>query len=531
MLHFACLAFALSLSSSSPRNTAVHINDVHHAHPSSNSNVNSQLMDPIINHPAISKLNLQSHPRRKLQDRHKELFLQKQQPDDIPGEDRNHHVSLFNKLSIVACQTGVVPRKELLETYAAALLIHTKFSPRIRRYADVAAGHGLLSWFLLVLDHEYDAMDGKSSNSTSSSSSSRSSSSAICIDRRMPRSADIIAKAMLEEYPYLKDKWCYVEADLNSIETHPSTLLVSVHACGSLSDKIIEMAIDGQAPIALVPCCHTIKEKKGYQPHPLTQMNATEVESLVERLMAENEHKTLGDIVDQIRCMTLEKAAYDIEKNRLPELFTKRNRLILAEKRRVAPTPTSSSPSREGTSTGNRTKNNVVGAGKQMPQIKLPIGDDERSRIICQEASGRKQSSARLIASIPRHFNPTYDVSIWLPDNQALTSARFVALEVLANHCCGKIQMEFLQALEEQEPMRILTTEIVYCTISRMGDPHVDAKSTGDTSQTYRFQYSNKLSLGEVPGRPPEPLDKKLTKAIHEELRQLLPAELGLSVR
>mmetsp|Transcript_25554 Transcript_25554/g.60432 ORF Transcript_25554/g.60432 Transcript_25554/m.60432 type:complete len:458 (-) Transcript_25554:1441-2814(-) len=301
------------------------------------------LMDPIINHPAVSELGLDKGPRRKLKVKHMKFFQQQQQQrqadiDDVGIEDfqrfshdHGHVKSRMNELGLMACRTGVVPRKEFLETFAAAVYINEKF-PHITRFADVAAGHGLLSWFLLVLSDDIGA--DRPPRTKKKKKQKKKKPTAICIDRRMPGSAEKIADVMLEMYPHLKSRWCYVEADLAAIETHPTTLLVSVHACGPLSDKIIEMAIDGNAPLALVPCCHTIKVKKGYCPHPLINMDVSDVESVARTLMKDNNDVTLGDVVDQVRHDTLLKAGYDVEECMLPELFTKQNRLMLGEKQK-----------------------------------------------------------------------------------------------------------------------------------------------------------------------------------------------------
>mmetsp|Transcript_82502 Transcript_82502/g.123812 ORF Transcript_82502/g.123812 Transcript_82502/m.123812 type:complete len:489 (+) Transcript_82502:145-1611(+) len=471
---------------------------------SSHTMLSPELMGPIVNHPAVAALELDIRPRRKLKERHMKLFPELQDDNDEDGHDivdKNdfYYTQMLNKLGLMACRTGVVPRKELLETFAAATYIDAKF-PQIRRVADVAAGHGLLSWFLLALDP---------------------TRSAICIDRRMPPSADIIANSMLELYPNLESKWCYVEADLASIESHPSTLIASVHACGGLSDKLIEMAIDGKAPIAVVPCCHSVKEKKGYQPHPLTKMKAEEVESLVERILLEDQDASLGDIVDQVRCTTLETAGYDVEEAKLPELFTKRNRLILGQ---MGSTSTRELLPKEP---HFNKRPAVISPGKQMPSITLPLADDKMSRAACKAASGRRQASARLVATIPRHFSPTYDVSVWLPDNETLSPARLHALQVLGNDCCDYVQGEF----EKMDPSTTTTIDDdpVRCTVSILREPHFDTV-TGNVSQTYQMRYANKASLGETGGTP-QPLSKKLTKAIQKELQRRLPLELGLTVR
>ena len=44
--------------------------------------------------------------------------------------------------------------EQLLETYATAVQIHATLP--FRRVADLAAGHGLLSWILLLLDRDGD---------------------------------------------------------------------------------------------------------------------------------------------------------------------------------------------------------------------------------------------------------------------------------------------------------------------------------------------------------------------------------------
>jgi hypothetical protein len=477
---------------------------------SSHAPLSPKLMDPIVNHPAVSALGMDSRPRRKLKQRHMELFQQQQQQQqqqqpentrrsDAEDNDNNnsrYYTRMLNELGLMACRTGVVPRKELLETFAAATYIDAKF-PQIRRVADVAAGHGLLSWFLLALDP---------------------TRSAICIDRRMPPSADAIADAMLELYPDLESKWCYVEADLSSIESHPSTLLASVHACGSLSDKLIEMAIDGKSPVAVVPCCHSVKEKKGYQPHPLMQLNALEVEAMAERIMMEDKDTTLGDVVDQVRCNTLDKAGYNVEEVMLPELFTKRNRLILGEMMMG-----SLSDDNPLHATRKSKKQVVINPVKKMPAITLPLADDGASRAACEAASGRRQASARLVATIPRHFYSTYDISVWLPDNKPLSPARFQALQVLGNDCCQCIQKNF----NEENPSTT-TDDAVQCTIVILLE-HVD-KNTGNMSHTYQMKYANQASLG-VRDHTPKPLSKELAKAIHEELCRRMPLELGLTVR
>lgn len=158
-------------------------------------------------------------------------FLQPRHQADFVSDNN----LLFKEFARKVCLTSSVPRKELFETWATALFVHDHF-PSSSRVADLACGHGLLSWTFLLLDKDRTA---------------------ICIDKRMPGSAEKVANVMLQQWPQLASRWDYVEGKLDAIEPCSSTLLCGIHACGPLSDQIISLAIQANAPLALVPCCHT----------------------------------------------------------------------------------------------------------------------------------------------------------------------------------------------------------------------------------------------------------------------------------
>eukprot|EP00545_Synedropsis_sp_CCMP1620_P002493 CAMPEP_0119030348 /NCGR_PEP_ID=MMETSP1176-20130426/40986_1 /TAXON_ID=265551 /ORGANISM="Synedropsis recta cf, Strain CCMP1620" /LENGTH=502 /DNA_ID=CAMNT_0006986717 /DNA_START=142 /DNA_END=1650 /DNA_ORIENTATION=- len=458
------------------------------------------LMDPIIDHPAISELCVKLRPRSRLKEHHKHLFL------DRKHSHNNSSASLlFDELALVACSTGVVCRKELLETYAAATFIHAKF-PHMKRMADLAAGHGLLSWFLLAMDH-YEMNDDDDTNDSSSSSSSTRSSSkeprtVVCVDRRMPSSADAIATAMIHRFPALEQRWSYVESDLSAVVPHPSCVLTSVHACGTLSDFLVDMAIRTGASLAIVPCCHTVKEQMGYRPHVLSGMDAEEVAILVEERKKKQEnakHEAVADVVDEVRCRTLRNAGYDVEEVMLPEEFTARNRVILGER------PTRADGVVEAKSQQFFQRQGKVAT--MPPLIRIPLADDHESIAYCHAVSGRVRAATKSPAQTPTYFS--LHMSIWVAgeeDSSGKPVATVQALQAFVDQFCGENEKEEIQ-----------------CTVEIFGEVDVQS-TTGRLSQLYRFQYS----------KPEDSADRSragvwriAAKRIHRGLRESIVDKFG----
>ena len=464
---------------------------------------------PIINHPAVEALQINIRPRGKLKARHKHLFLnhkltmqqQQQQQNQYSKKNSNkeaqtsidNNLVLLDELAIVLCNTGVVPRKELFETYAAACRIHAKF-PDMRRMADLAAGHGLLSWFLLALDLDWkevlkeelmeqevlkdlgeeEAKRNNDENYKQQSNKRHRPRTVICVDRRIPPSADVIAAALIERFPQLESRWCYVQADLTAIVPHRSCLLTSVHACGTLTDYLIELAIGnhddicrttdnssaadgnmeeygggGSAPLAVVPCCHTVQSRKGYRPHHLSGMGTEEVVALIEEQVTNtalfqsqinmqeiqqqqqtSKNKMMADVVDEVRCRTLMNAGYSVEVAMLPELFTARNRLLLGAVTSESSSKSSTEEVMSATGTmglkrledrdffqrkaPDRGGSTVTSSDDNDCRIRIPLKDDEESIVHCRSISGRELANKRFIQQIPNHFTSSIVMSMWL---------------------------------------------------------------------------------------------------------------------
>ena len=88
--------------------------------------------------------------RTKLRPRHAAAF-------------ERHPPGLFRDVALVVCQLGLLPRKELYECWQVAVRVDAHF-PEARCVADLAAGHGLLAWLLLLLHAHHavcdDTVDG-----------------------------------------------------------------------------------------------------------------------------------------------------------------------------------------------------------------------------------------------------------------------------------------------------------------------------------------------------------------------------------
>jgi hypothetical protein len=196
--------------------------------------------------------------------------------------------TLFHRIAREVCDSGCLPRKELFEAWEVARRTRRRF--RGGRVIDLACGHGLLSQILLLLDD--------------------SSPSAVAVDARLPKSAGQLNDRFARAWPRLAGRVELVQAPISSIAAGPSDLIVSCHACGSLTDAVLSQAIAAGARVAVLPCCH---EKLG------------------------NDQGGLGGWLDPALAIDVTRAArlrghgYSVHTQSIPAAITPKNRLLLAE--------------------------------------------------------------------------------------------------------------------------------------------------------------------------------------------------------
>lgn len=196
--------------------------------------------------------------------------------------------TLFDRVARTVCRAGCLPRKELYESWEVARRVRRRF--RGGRIVDLACGHGLLAYLLLLLDD--------------------TSPAAIGVDRRLPGSAPRLAEALEESWPRLRGRVTLLQADLESVPLDRNDLIVSAHACGGLTDLVLERAVAAAARVALLPCCHD-----------LDRGDTGDLQGWLDGPTA----------MDVMRAVRLKAAGYRVTTGQIPGDITPKNRLLLAE--------------------------------------------------------------------------------------------------------------------------------------------------------------------------------------------------------
>jgi hypothetical protein len=201
--------------------------------------------------------------------------------------DRFRDETLFHRIARAVCQTGCLPRKELYEAWEVARRVRRLF--RGGRVVDLGAGHGLLAHIMLVLDD--------------------SSSAATIVDRVLPPSSAAVHASMVQAWPRLGGRIEFVSGAFEAVALRATDIVVSSHACGSLTDRVLELAVEARARVAVLPCCH--------------HFASDEVRALSGWLD--------GSLaIDVARAMRLEQRGYRIWTQSIRADVTPKNRLLLA---------------------------------------------------------------------------------------------------------------------------------------------------------------------------------------------------------
>ena len=464
--------------------------------------------------------------RKKLGKRHLSLFDRRGSAsigDSAAGLDH-----LFDQFAQAVCYAGVVARKEIFETWASALYIHSSFFgneatmidrdiPRINRVADVAAGHGLLAWALLLLDDEHRRRCGNDDEH-----SHRAPLTAFCLDVKMPQSAEIVHSSMLRRWAHLDSQFHYVEGRLEQLAPHPSCLLASVHGCGILSDILVSAAAEHGVPMAIVPCCHSRKSV-------VLDVASPFAKDLYYDIINTNGSVTdLSERLDEARMTALMNSGHEVKEIFLPKvsnikthrifdpkqlrlsyllmlhlntkIFTEKNRLIVS----LPPGTQQPKPSLPDPVVNRLHQPLDVARKGRMPSLDQPIlpklrflkgfcvpcKDDEVSRLIVSDLAGRVAANHRKEVMHNRYHTkyPHLDLSLWLPEEDVGISE-----DAISHIVESKNKVE--------------------CTVAKVGPVYVSR--SGRSAQTFRIQYAPSDDTGM--------LSFDDARRMHEELYATIP--------
>lgn len=194
--------------------------------------------------------------------------------------------TLFDRIARALCEADCLPRKELYESWEMARRARRRF--RGGRVVDLACGHGLVAYLMLLLDD--------------------TSETALAVDARIPDSAAKIANIMTTEWPRLAGRVRLEQGPIGNVELGADDVVISTHACGALTDEVLAKAVAAKARVAVLPCCH---EK--------ATCDRGGVDGWIDAPLA----------IDVTRAARLRNNGYAVHTQLIPETITPKNRLLL----------------------------------------------------------------------------------------------------------------------------------------------------------------------------------------------------------
>jgi hypothetical protein len=199
--------------------------------------------------------------------------------------------SLQDRLVRELGRQQVLPVKEILESF--------EFFQRARKYvraksmANLCCGHGLTGILFALFERSVERV--------------------MLVDQReLPSYAQVLDCA-IRVGPWVEDKVQFKILKMKNTAEHiePCASIIATHACGSLSDRCIDCALQVQGAIALMPCCYP------------SRMCAAPAAI----------HLAFGSELafDIDRTYRLEAAGYSVRWDAIPKEITPMNRVLLGK--------------------------------------------------------------------------------------------------------------------------------------------------------------------------------------------------------
>jgi len=148
--------------------------------------------------------------------------------------------SLQDKLVRELGRQHVLPVKEILESF--------EFFQRVRKHVrapsvtDLCCGHGLTGILFALFERSVERVT-------------------LIDQRELPSYTQVLASAV-RVGSWVADKVHFKTLKMRKAVDHlePFTSIIATHACGSLTDRCIDGALQARGAIALMPCCYANRQ-------------------------------------------------------------------------------------------------------------------------------------------------------------------------------------------------------------------------------------------------------------------------------
>jgi hypothetical protein len=134
------------------------------------------------------------------------------------------------------------------------------------------------------------------------------SPAAVVVDRTTPLSAATVHDALVETWPGLASRVDFVASDVEEFVLESGDVVVSCHACGALTDRILDRAVEAGVPVAVLPCCHDFET-----------CDPGSLAGWMDQALA----------IDTMRAVRLEQRGYRVWTQTIPAEITPKNRLLI----------------------------------------------------------------------------------------------------------------------------------------------------------------------------------------------------------
>jgi hypothetical protein len=195
--------------------------------------------------------------------------------------------TVLDALGRALCTARCLPRKELHEAWELAALVRAQFTG-VRRIVDLCCGFAVLPHVMLLLDDDV-------------------TTHALAVDVKLPQNHLRVHQAITAAFPQLRGRVQFTQAPLDRVALQEGDLVVSVHACGALTDAVLAHAAAAHVPVAVLPCCH------------VTRFRADLVD------VADP-----ANVIDDERAARMTTGGYRVISERIPEAVSPKNRVLLA---------------------------------------------------------------------------------------------------------------------------------------------------------------------------------------------------------